>query len=79
MTTSTPIADVDPDRPPDMESETSILYILSDAEIKAGFQNSLDLAGCSWEELDAQARSGRFESETARLAWFAASSFVNDL
>ena len=71
--------DIDVDRPPDIVSEGCDVYFLTRDEVRAGFQRSLDSAGCSWEELDAQARAGRFVSEKARRAWFAASSFVDEL
>jgi hypothetical protein len=44
----------------------------TEAEIRRAIRRALDEAGCSsFEELAAQARSGRFASSRARMAWIA--------
>lgn len=50
--------------------------VLDDAGVREAIGNALALAGCSWEELQEQARVGRFSSEIARRAWFVVSSLV---
>ena len=50
--------------------------ILDEAGVREAVDNALALAGCSWEELQAQAKAGRFTSEVARKVWFAVSSLV---
>ena len=49
--------------------------VLNDAGIRAVIDNALARAGCTWEELQEQARAGNFSSEIARRAWFVVSSF----
>ena len=41
--------DIDVDRPPDIVSEGCDVYFLTRDEVRAGFQRSLDSAGCSWK------------------------------
>ena len=53
-----------------------VVEVLNDEEARAAIQFNLDLAGCTWEELDRQARKGQFDSEKARRAWFMVSSLV---
>lgn len=53
-----------------------VVEALNDEEAQAAIQFNLDLAGCTWEELDQQARNGQFDSEKARRAWFMVSSLV---
>ena len=51
--------------------------VLDEEGVQTMINNALALAGCSWEELDAQAKAGcRFTSDDARMAWFLVSSFV---
>lgn len=60
-----------------MSSDTDeFLDILTDEEVQQGIQDNLDMAGCTWEELDQQARAGQFTSEKARRAWFVVASLV---
>ncbi len=47
----------------------------TDDDIREGNQHMLDDVGCTWEQLQAQAEEGRFESEQARDVWLVISSF----
>ncbi|MXW74574.1 MAG: hypothetical protein F4Z58_00845 [Acidimicrobiaceae bacterium] len=58
-----------------MSSET-VVDVLNSAETQEAIQFNLDLAECTWEELQQQAKAGQFTSETARRAWFMVSSLV---
>ena len=49
--------------------------VLDDAGVRAVINNALARAGCTWEELQEQAKAGSFTSEIARRAWFVVSSF----
>lgn len=49
--------------------------VLDDAGVRAVIENALAQAGCTWEELQQQAKAGSFSSEIARRAWFVVSSF----
>lgn len=53
-----------------------VVEALNAEEAQVAIQFNLDLAGCTWEELDQQARNGQFDSEKARRAWFMVSSLV---
>lgn len=53
-----------------------VVDILTYEEAQNAIQFNLDLAGCTWEELDQQAKAGQFTSEKARRAWFIVSSLV---
>ena len=50
--------------------------VLDEDGVSAVIDNALAEAQCGWEELQEQARVGRFSSETARRAWFVVSSFA---
>ena len=50
--------------------------VLNDDGIRTVIDNALAEARCGWEELQEQARVGRFSSETAHRAWFVVSSFA---
>ena len=50
--------------------------VLDEEGVQTMINNALALAGCSWEELDAQAKARRFTNETARKAWVVVSCFV---
>ena len=50
--------------------------VLDEEGVQTMINNALALAGCSRDDLAAQARSGCFTNETARMAWFLVSSFV---
>ena len=52
------------------------VQVLDEAGVREMIGNALALADCSWEELQQQARVGRFKSEVAREAWFVVSSFA---
>ena len=58
-----------------MSSDT-VVDVLDHAETQAAIRFNLDRAGCTWEELQEQARAGQFTSEKAHRAWFIVSSFV---
>ncbi|MDE0320615.1 MAG: hypothetical protein OXI97_12125 [Acidimicrobiaceae bacterium] len=47
----------------------------TDDDVREGNQRMLDDVGCTWEQLQAQAEAGCFDSENARDAWLAISSF----
>ncbi|MCY3849863.1 MAG: hypothetical protein OXF75_03545 [Acidimicrobiaceae bacterium] len=49
--------------------------VLDDAGVLAVIDNALVQADCTWEELQQQAKDGRFSSEIARRAWFVVSTF----
>ena len=49
--------------------------VLDDAGVRAVIDNALAQADCTWEELQQQAKDGRFSSEIARRAWFVVSTF----
>ena len=49
--------------------------VLDDAGVSAVIDNALARAGCTWEELQEQAKAGSFSSEIAQRAWFVVSSF----
>lgn len=50
--------------------------LLDEAGVQEAVDNALALAGCTWDELQAQAKAGSFTSEVARTVWFAVSSLV---
>ena len=52
------------------EPEDAVMTATS-ADLKTAVQNALQRAGCTFDELAAQARTGRFTSIQARLAWVA--------
>jgi len=53
------------------------VYEVNDSEIRSAIALVLAEAGIEEDALLAQARAGRFESEAARLAWFAISPFLD--
>ncbi len=50
--------------------------VADEEDIEAAIAKVLGDAGITLDELKADARSGRFRSEDARLAWFVISPFV---
>ncbi len=50
--------------------------VLDEEGAQTAINNALELAGCDWEELQAQAKAGRFTNETAKLAWIVVSALV---
>jgi len=54
-----------------------VVEYATNEDIEIAVQRALEGAGVSAGELKAQARSGRFSSENARLPWFAVSPFIN--
>lgn len=42
----------------------------SDDDVRAGVERALAELGLTFEQLEAQARAGKFASERARLTWF---------
>ena len=50
--------------------------VLTDEEVIIAKNNALKLAGCTWPELQEQAKNGRFSSDTACSAWMVVSSLV---
>ncbi|WP_298343578.1 hypothetical protein [Ferrimicrobium sp.] len=53
-----------------------VVEYATDEDIEIAVRSALEGAGVSAEELKGEARSGRFSSENARLAWFAISPFI---
>jgi hypothetical protein len=53
-----------------------VVYVASDEDIKIAVARALDDAEITAEELKAEAISGRFRSENARLAWFSISPYI---
>ena len=53
--------------------------VLDEAGVQEAIDHALARAGCSWEELQEQARAGRFRDGVARRVWFAVSSFAEPL
>ena len=51
--------------------------IWNEEETKLAIENTLKSSGCTWEELKAQAKAGRFESDDASCAWFFLSSHAD--
>ena len=49
--------------------------VLDDAGIRAAIDNALARAGCTWGEMQEQAKAGCFSSEVAKRAWFVVSSY----
>ena len=50
--------------------------VLDDEGVREYIDNALELAGHTWEELQDQARAGKFTTEIAREAWFVVSTFA---
>lgn len=59
----------------DIEYDDIEVLVLSDDEVRVAINNALETAGCTWEELQQQAATGRFTSEMARRTWFVVSTF----
>lgn len=47
------------------------VQVADQEDVKAAISNALKRAGCSFDELAEQARSGHYSSTRARLAWMA--------
>jgi DNA mismatch repair protein MutH len=45
--------------------------VATPADLRAAIEHALERAGCTFDELAAQAKAGRFDSMRARLAWVA--------
>ena len=54
--------------------ERTVITVLSDDEQRQAINVALRSAGCEFEDLQKQARLGRFNSDAARRAWFVVSS-----
>lgn len=59
----------------DTERGGTEVIVLSDDEVRVAVDNALSTAGCTWQELQAQAAEGCFASELARRTWFIVSTF----
>jgi hypothetical protein len=59
----------------DSQHDDIEVIVLSDDEVRTAVDNALIEAGCTWEELQAQAAEGCFTSELARRTWFIVSTF----
>ncbi|MCY4630656.1 MAG: hypothetical protein OXE75_07185 [bacterium] len=54
------------------DRDSAEVFVLTDEEAKRALQATLDYAGvASYDELEAQAKSGRFSSTRASDAWYA--------
>ncbi len=53
-----------------MEPDNTVV-VADAADLQSAVTNALRRAGCSFEELARQARTGNFDSIQARLAWVA--------
>ena len=58
-----------------IEPDRSEVIELTSEDVEAAVRNALADAGCSFDELAGQARSGRFMLLRARLAWIAVGGF----
>lgn len=54
------------------------VQVADEEDVRAAIELELTEADVSLEELLEQARTSRFQSERARLAWFVISSFVTE-
>ena len=52
------------------------VFVLSPEELEETISSTLDSAGCTLEQLWAEARSGEFSSESNWRVWFCISPFV---
>ncbi len=52
------------------------VIMLDEEGVREAVDNALARAGCTWEELQAQAREGRFTSPVAHDVWFVVSTFL---
>ena len=43
-----------------------VVEVVDEEDMREAISIALDEAGCTWEELEEQAREGRFSSEVAR-------------
>ena len=53
-----------------------VVEVVDEEDMREAIAIALEEAGCTWEELEEQAREGRFSSEVARQTWFVVSSLV---
>lgn len=54
------------------DRDSAEVFVLTDEEAQRALQATLDYAGvASYDELEAQAKSGRFSSTRASDAWYA--------
>jgi hypothetical protein len=61
-----------------MTPQVAEVEIADESDVRAAVKRALDEAGVSLDELRRQAKESRFQSESARLAWFVISPFVAD-
>lgn len=54
------------------------VYVLNREELAEAIQSTLAIAGCTLEELQNEARSGDFSSESNSRTWFCISPFVDE-
>jgi hypothetical protein len=53
-----------------MTENQDVVEFASDDDVRAGIARALGELGLTYDELEAQAKEGRFSSERARLTWF---------
>ena len=66
----------DPHADRDLYADVEVL-VLNEAGVGEMVDDALAQAGCSWEELQAQAREGHFVSHIAHNVWFVLSTFLD--
>ena len=57
-------------------SNDAEVFVLSHEEVQEAIDNTLALAGCTLEQLQEEARSGNWSSESNWHLWFCISPFV---
>ena len=60
-----------------MRRAPSEVEVATPADLRAAIAHALARAGCSFDELAAQAETGHFNSMRARLAWVAIGDLYN--
>ena len=69
--------DANEDACPDDDPYADIeVEVLDEAGVREAVDNALALAGCTWEELQAQAKAGCIRDVVARRVWIAVSTFL---
>ena len=53
-----------------------VVEVVDEEDMREAIAIALDESGCTWQELEEEARTGRFSSEVARQTWFVVSSLV---
>jgi hypothetical protein len=56
----------------------AVVLVAGPEDTRAAIDNALRRAGCTFDELAQQARTGRFDSTAARMAWMAVGGYYGD-